>query len=134
MISQAQVIGGEPIKTWDDYEENCKRSYGGGYRLPAEIEIFHHGMGTVFNLLRAEFPPAEKIKHATVLAGASERHSKAATSEHERAERISAAYDELEKENDRLKCCIGLLLSEDRDTRERAAVVARFILEQGVNP
>ena len=69
-MSQAQVIGTPPMKTWDDYEQGCLATYGGGYRTQEEIEIFHHGISTVFNLLRNEFPPAEKCKKVDDYEGA----------------------------------------------------------------
>jgi hypothetical protein len=56
--SQVQIFGGPAPKTWDDYEEGCLKTYGGGYHEEREMEIFHHGISTVFNLLRAEFPLA----------------------------------------------------------------------------
>jgi hypothetical protein len=54
--SQVRAVGGPPPKTWDDYEAGCLQTYGGGYQTGAEREIFRHGIATVFNLLRAEFP------------------------------------------------------------------------------
>ena len=54
--SQVQAFGGPVPKTWDDYEQGCYGTYGGGYQTAKEREIFHHGIGTVFNLLRHEFP------------------------------------------------------------------------------
>lgn len=42
---------------WDDTEAGFKATYGGGYRDPHQIEIFHHGMSTVFNWLRANHDP-----------------------------------------------------------------------------
>jgi uncharacterized small protein (DUF1192 family) len=62
MNSQAQVIGKPPMKTWDDYEQGCLDTYGGGHRFDGQLEAFRHGMQTVFNLLRREFPPAEEIR------------------------------------------------------------------------
>ena len=60
--SQCQPVGAPAPKTWDDYEAGCEATYGGGYRTNEEIEIFHHGMATIFNLLRGEFPSASKCK------------------------------------------------------------------------
>ncbi len=60
-LSQAQVIGMPRMKTWDDYRHGCLTSFGGGYKEQRELDIFHHGIETVFNLLQAEFPPAEEI-------------------------------------------------------------------------
>lgn len=57
--SQVQAFGGPQPKSWGDYETSCLATYGGGHRGP-ELEAFQHGMQTVFNLLRAEFPPAEE--------------------------------------------------------------------------
>lgn len=61
------VIGKPQPKTWDDYEAGCLATYGGGYRTEAERDVFRHGMSTVFNLLRHEFPPAELCKLALAL-------------------------------------------------------------------
>lgn len=63
-LSQAQVIGRPPMKTWDDYEAGCLASFGGGHKDQLMLAAFHHGMSTVFNLLRAEFPPADICKAA----------------------------------------------------------------------
>ena len=63
-MSQAQVIGRPEMKTWDDYEQGCFASFGGGHRSDGHLEAFQHGMSTVFNLLRSEFPPAEICKAA----------------------------------------------------------------------
>lgn len=60
--SQVYAIGAPTPKTWDDYEHGCLMTFGGGYQTDEERSIFHHGITTVFNLLRAEFPPAEQIK------------------------------------------------------------------------
>lgn len=59
--SQVDAIGAPPVKTWDDYRRGCKMTYAGGYD-GAEFVAFQHGMDTVFNLLEAEFPPAEVCK------------------------------------------------------------------------
>lgn len=67
MLSQAQVIGRPRMKTWDDYEQGCLASFGGGHRTDGHLEAFQHGMSTVFNLLRHEFPPAEQCKAAPSL-------------------------------------------------------------------
>jgi len=61
-MSQATVIGLPQPITWDDYERGCLATFGGGYRTEHKREIFRHGMTTVFNLLRSEFPPAEQCK------------------------------------------------------------------------
>ena len=60
--SQVSCIGMPPPKTWDDYEQGCIGTYRGGHHEPMEAAAFIHGMQTVFNLLRAEFPPAEAIE------------------------------------------------------------------------
>ena len=60
--SQVRVVGLPAPETWDDYEQGCLMTYGGGYKTKGEIDIFHHGISTVFNLLRNEFPPAEHIR------------------------------------------------------------------------
>ena len=59
--------------SWDDYEAGCLNTYGGGYREGPEILAFQHGMQTVFNLLRAEFPPADLCKATTARLAALER-------------------------------------------------------------
>jgi len=60
------------VKTWDDYEKGCLASFGGGYRTQEDAEIFQHGMRTIFNLLRNEFPAAEQCKSAQDLLEACE--------------------------------------------------------------
>jgi hypothetical protein len=60
--SQVSCIGKPQPRTWDDYEEGCVGAFRGGYRDPVAAEAFVHGMRTVFNLLRDEFPPAEVIR------------------------------------------------------------------------
>ena len=55
------------MKTWDDYEQGCLDTFGGGHRTDGHLEAFRHGMSTVFNLLRSEFPPAEVCKSAVEL-------------------------------------------------------------------
>lgn len=61
-MSQCQVIGRAPVKTWSDYRKGCLDTYAGGHRNDGHLEAFQHGMETVFNLLEAEFPPAEQCK------------------------------------------------------------------------
>lgn len=61
-LSQAHVIGLPAPKTWDDYERGCLATFSGGHHEEATREAFRHGMQTVFNLLRSEFPPAEEIR------------------------------------------------------------------------
>lgn len=62
--SQVACVGEPQPQTWDDYERGCLLTFGGGYKSANESEAFRHGMQTVFNLLRSEFPPAEKCKAA----------------------------------------------------------------------
>ncbi len=71
MMSQVQVIGLPRPKTWADYENGCLATFGGGHRGD-ELDAFQHGMQTVFNLLRSEFPPAEQCKAAPQLVAALE--------------------------------------------------------------
>lgn len=61
-ISQATIVGLPQPQSWDEYERGCLATFGGGYQTEEEREIFRHGMKTVFNLLRAEFPPAQVCK------------------------------------------------------------------------
>lgn len=60
--SQVQAINEPPPKTWDDYERGCLMTYHGGHSDQIAIEAYQHGMRTVFNLLRAEFPDAIAIR------------------------------------------------------------------------
>lgn len=76
-MSQVQMIGLPAPKTWDDYADGCFATFGGGYQSKAERGIFQHGMETVFNLLRSEFPPAEQCKFATDLLAELEANVKA---------------------------------------------------------
>lgn len=62
MRSQVQAFGGPAIITWDDYENGCLSTYAGGHHTDGHLDAFQHGMSTVFNLLRHEFPPAEQCK------------------------------------------------------------------------
>ena len=48
--------------TWDQEESSAIRTYGGGYHDKEQREIFHHGMSTVYNCLRAHYPQPEQIK------------------------------------------------------------------------
>jgi hypothetical protein len=61
-FSQVRGIGEAKPKTWDDLERMALATYGGGYRTDDERAIFHHGISTVFNMLRNEFPPLESIR------------------------------------------------------------------------
>ena len=72
-LSQVQVLGRPAPKTWDDYRQGCLSTYAGGHHEPAEFRAFQHGMNTVFNLLEAEFPPAEVCSAASVLLDACEQ-------------------------------------------------------------
>ena len=65
--SQVQAVNAPPPKTWADYRQGCLSTYAGGHDEPAEYRAFQHGMETVFNLLEAEFPPAELCKQAADL-------------------------------------------------------------------
>lgn len=67
MSSVGAINGPQPL-TWDDYEQGCLGTFRGGHEGP-EAEAFCHGMQTVFNLLRAEFPPAEEIQRQKELSG-----------------------------------------------------------------
>lgn len=62
--SQVHAVGAPAPKSWDDYENGCMMTYRGGHHDEPEVGCFRHGMGTVFNLLRHEFPPAPVCKAA----------------------------------------------------------------------
>jgi len=64
MISQVTVIGRPQPKTWEDYRQGALANYSGGHHEEPAVGIFEHGMETVFNLLEAEFPDAQKCKAA----------------------------------------------------------------------
>lgn len=66
-LSQCQIIGKPRVQSWDDYEQGCLATYGGGHHSDGHLDAYQHGMSTVFNLLRAEFPPAEQCKTAPAL-------------------------------------------------------------------
>lgn len=68
--SQVQAINEPAPTSWDDYERGCLLTYRGGHHDEPELAAYQHGMGTVFNLLRAEFPPAEQCKAAPDLLAA----------------------------------------------------------------
>lgn len=70
--SQVKAIGEPHPRTWGDYERGCLLTYGGGHHSDGKLEAFQHGMSTVFNLLRAEFPPAETCAAAPDLLEACE--------------------------------------------------------------
>lgn len=63
-MSQCQVLGEKPVKTWKDYRNGCLATYAGGHHGDGHLDAFRHGMETVFNLLEEEFPPAELCKVA----------------------------------------------------------------------
>lgn len=67
-ISQCQAVGEPAPRTWDDYEKSCMMTYHGGYRDAKLLDAFQHGMRTVFNLLRDEFPEAEICRNARLSA------------------------------------------------------------------
>jgi hypothetical protein len=62
--SQVQAINEPPPKSWDDYERGCLLTFNGGFSETGEVDAFRHGMRTVFNLLREEFPAAHVCKAA----------------------------------------------------------------------
>lgn len=70
-MSQIQTIGEPPPKTWDDYRNGCLSTFHGGYHDPKEVEIFQHGMITVFNLLTNELPPLEELTNPSLPAQSS---------------------------------------------------------------
>lgn len=72
LSSQVQAINGPAPKSWGDYENGCLLTYRGGHHDVASCSAFQHGMRTVFNLLREEFPPAEQCKAAPLLLEAAE--------------------------------------------------------------
>lgn len=59
--SQAQAINEPTHKTWEDYRKGCLMTFHGGYHNAEEVSIFQHGMETVFNLLKSEFPQPQEI-------------------------------------------------------------------------
>lgn len=71
-FSQVQAIGEPAPRTWDDYERGCLLTFGGGYQDNHLASAFRHGMNTVFNLLRREFPPAEQCRANAKLLSAAE--------------------------------------------------------------
>lgn len=70
--SQVQAIGETAPKSWDDYERGSLLTFRGGHHEEPELYAFQHGMSTVFNLLRDEFPPAQLCKAAPDLLAACE--------------------------------------------------------------
>jgi len=66
-LSQVTIIGKPQPKTWDDFRCGCHSNFFGGYHEPETNRAFHNGMGTVFNLLESEFPPAEQCQAAPKL-------------------------------------------------------------------
>ena len=71
--SQADVFGRKPAETWTELEQACTETFNGGHHTDEAKGIFDHGMGTVFNLLRAEFPPIGVCKSAPTLAAENAR-------------------------------------------------------------
>lgn len=69
-ISQVTIVGLPQPKSWTDYRRGCLANYAGGHHSDGHLEAFQHGMETVFNLLEAEFPPAEQCKAAPELLAA----------------------------------------------------------------
>ncbi len=67
--SQCQAISEPAPKTWDDYERGCLSTFHGGLE-GTRLKSFQHGMQTVFNLLRGEFPSAERCRENAELADA----------------------------------------------------------------
>jgi hypothetical protein len=53
-------------ETWDDIESQCVGTYRGGHE-GKEAEAFVHGMKTVFEVLRADFPQPYVCRHAPEL-------------------------------------------------------------------
>ena len=68
--SQVDGIGAPRVRTWPDYRRGCLLTYGGGHHTDGHLDAFRHGMETVFNLLEAEFPPAEQCKAVPELVAA----------------------------------------------------------------
>ena len=66
-MSQIQVVGEPPPKSWKDYRQGCHSTFAGEHHKKETHLAFSHGMNTVFNLLEAEFPPAELCKAALSL-------------------------------------------------------------------
>jgi len=59
---QCQPLGSPRPETWDDYESQCIATYGGGYQTEEQHRIFHHGMSTIFAMLRREFKEANECR------------------------------------------------------------------------
>lgn len=55
-------------------------TYRGGHHEEPEVGCFRHGMGTIFNLLRHEFPPAPVCKAAPDMLAALEEIHRTLTS------------------------------------------------------
>lgn len=69
-FSQVGMVGSPQPKSWAEYRKGCLDTYGGGHHDDGHLEAFRHGMETVFNLLEAEFPPAEECKASAEMAEA----------------------------------------------------------------
>lgn len=54
--------------TWDELEKNCLSTYAGGHHDDGHLPAFQHGMGTVFNTLRATYPSPDVCHQAKQLA------------------------------------------------------------------
>ncbi len=60
--SQVRAINEPEPNTWDDYERGAKLTFHAGYSDDVQLKAFQHGMHTIFELLRNEFPEAHWIK------------------------------------------------------------------------
>lgn len=65
-MKQSDVIGRPSPTSWDELEANCLTTFAGGHHDPERLGAFQHGMRTVFNLLRNEFPPMGYCKLLTL--------------------------------------------------------------------
>jgi hypothetical protein len=61
--SQVQAINERPAETWDELESQTLSTFHGGHD-GGDLSNFQHGMRTVFELLRKEFPEMMRCKHA----------------------------------------------------------------------
>lgn len=69
-LQQTDVIGRARPSTWEELERNCRDTFGGGHRSDGKLDAYRHGMTTVFNVLRAEFPTMAQCKAAPDLLAA----------------------------------------------------------------
>ena len=44
------------MKTWDEFESNVNASFGGGHHSDGLMDAYRHGINTVCNVLRSQFP------------------------------------------------------------------------------